>query len=329
MVSRLAGLASIAEDETEVNSLSIDTSRGVFQGIPQLIEISKIKRSPFQPRSYFNADKIEKMAETFRKYQERGEHPRTAILVRPLEGNEYELVFGEQRTRAHQEAGFDTILAFVDGSITDAESRELALTENLLREDLNPIEKTEAILHLAAVRLQCSPEQVKQLLIDAATERNADMNNVIHTSEWRTLTAFFEELPGQLTPDSFRSNYLPLLNLPSDVIEAVHAGTIEYTKARAIGAVSDRSFRHRLLQAAIEESLSVRAIRERIKAFKQGQPTKAHQDVEESTPVSLPKRLTNLSQQMKKSRILKDPKKVRKVESLLEKLEALLLEADG
>lgn len=101
---------------------------------------------PFQPGTFFNPDKIEKMAAKFRRYRDRGTHSKTAILVRPIPNRSaYEFVFGESRTIAHAQAGFDTVLAFVD-DISDDEARELAVAENWLKKDLNPIEKTEAIL---------------------------------------------------------------------------------------------------------------------------------------------------------------------------------------
>ncbi len=203
-MSRLQGLAGLLSVDspatTESTASVLSTSIG---STPVLIQISQIERSPFQPRSFFNPDKIDKMAAAFRKYRERGDYPKTAILVRPIKNSDcYELIFGEQRKIAHEQAGFTEILAFVDNTITDDESRELALTENLLREDLNPIEKTEAILNLAAVRLKCTATEVKQLLDRTANERKQGTDNVIRNPQWQSLEAFFQELPGRITPRS-------------------------------------------------------------------------------------------------------------------------------
>ncbi|MDX2243124.1 MAG: ParB/RepB/Spo0J family partition protein, partial [Leptolyngbyaceae cyanobacterium bins.302] len=245
MSSRLQGLtgllaveATVETDTVEPDLMGLVTPQAaeevaVSGNAPVLIPLSKIRKSPFQPRSFFNYEKIQKMADKFRQYREAGIRPKTVILVRPVPGEDaYELVFGEQRKIAHEKANYTDVLAFVDDTITDEEARELALTENLLREDLNPVEKTEGILNLAAIKLGTSPEGVRQLLDKAANQRKQHTDNVTRTEQWKTLEAFFHELPDKITPESFRTNYLPLLKLPSDVLEVLHQGKIEYTKAK-------------------------------------------------------------------------------------------------
>ena len=286
------------------------------QGIvPVLIPVAKIRRSPFQPRTYFNPDKIEKMADAFGKYRVRGEHPRTAILVRPIpEG--YELVFGEQRKLAHEQAGFVEMLAFIDPHLTDEEARELALTENLVREDLNPIEKTEAILNLASVRLQLASEAVKQLLDKAANDRKNGTGNVIRTQEWVDLESFFQSLPGQITPESFRTNYLPLLNLPSDVMQALREGKLEYTKARAIARLKDDEQRGEVLRQAINNNFSLSEVKQHI-AQLQG----STQLYPEPT---LKQQFVGTFKRLQKSSIWKDPSKQKKLQKLMGQIEEML-----
>jgi len=324
-MSRLQGLAGLLSVDspavTESTATALSTSMGTT---PVLIQIDQIRRSPFQPRSFFNPDKIDKMAGAFRKYRQRGDYPKTAILVRPVKNTDcYELIFGEQRKIAHEQAGFTEILAFVDNTITDDESRELALTENLLREDLNPVEKTEAILNLAAVRLKSSIQEVKQLLDKTANERKQGTDNVIRSPQWQALEAFFQELPGRITPDSFRSNHLPLLNLPNDILDALRQGKLEYTKARAIAVVKDDGQRQQLLQQAIEQNLSIREIRVQIRTLKKMASEDQTSTVLPST-ISLPERFTQLNKQMRKSKVWEDPKRSQQIQSLLDKLEKLL-----
>lgn len=257
------------------------------------------------------------MAQTFRQYRDKGTYPKTAILVRPSHKGGYELIFGEQRQLAAQEAGFTDFLAFVDDSITDEEALELALTENLLREDLNPLEKTDAILKLAAVRLQSSPEEIRRLLDKAANNRKFSSDDVTLTAQWQQLESFFQELPARITPESFRTNYLPLLNLPEDVLAALRQGKLEYTKARAIAKIKDSTQRQSILNDAIEQKLSLAKIRNRIKSIS---PT--------NSPVleqqSLTERLTRLAKQIKKTKAWSDPRKEKQIQALLERLEKLL-----
>lgn len=313
----LANLLAEPTSELDFTSESVLENQIVSQGIvPQLIPLKKIKPSPFQPRQFFNPEKIARMTESFRQYLVKGTYPKTAILVRPVL-DKYELIFGEQRKIAAEQAGFTEFLAFVDNTITNEEAMELALTENLLREDLNALEKTDAILNLAAVRLQSSPEEIKRLLDKAANDRKQSTDNVTRTVEWQTLESFFQELPDQITPESFRTNYLPLLNLPENVLEALRQGKLEYTKARAISKVKDDSQRQQLLNEVIEQKLSLQKLRERIKAL-------SNSSFLPATPTSLPDRFATLGKQIQKTKAWKDPKKAKQIQSLLDKLEKLL-----
>jgi len=117
--------------------------------------------------------------------------------------------------------------------------------------------------------------------------------------------------------DSFISNRLPLLNLPEDILEALRAGQIEYTKAKAIARLADKETRTQLLEEAIAKSLSLSQIREFIKAKqapKQQSGLKTHFD--------------NTYKQAKKAKKLwTDPKKQKQLEALLIKLDKLQLEA--
>jgi ParB family chromosome partitioning protein len=83
--------------------------------------------------------------------------------VRPIGGGKYELVAGERRYRAGQAAKLE-VAPVVVRELTDDQAFQLALIENLQREDLNPVEETEGILHLLAIRLHCDVEAVKSLL---------------------------------------------------------------------------------------------------------------------------------------------------------------------
>jgi ParB family transcriptional regulator, chromosome partitioning protein len=320
MGSRLQDLAGLMSGGYTETSLPVTVESEVPQGIvPVLISVAKIRRSPFQPRTYFNPDKIEKMAAAFRQYKVRGEYPRTAILVRPV-ADGYELIFGEQRKLAHEQAGFAEILSFVDPHLSDDEARELALTENLLREDLNPIEKTEAILNLAAVRLQLSSEGVKQLLDKAANDRkNTDREatgNVTRNSDWMALEEFFQSLPGQITPESFRTNYLPLLKLPGDVMQALREGKLEYTKARAIARIKDDEQRGEVLLEAIDNNLSLNEIKQRILQLQ------ASTQVQSEVP--LKQQFAGTVKRLQKSSVWKDPSRQKKLQKLMGQLEELI-----
>jgi ParB family chromosome partitioning protein len=104
---------------------------------------------------------------------------------------------------------------------------------------------------------------------------------------------------GRITPESFRTHRLALLNLPEDVLSALRSGRIEYTKAKAIATVKDETARASLLQDAIANSLSLSQIKERVNAVK---PVKKKEDLQNRFDVTY--------KQAKKSKQLwQDPKK--------------------
>jgi ParB family chromosome partitioning protein len=118
-----------------------------------------------------------------------------------------------------------------------------------------------------------------------------------------------------MTWETFTRNRLPLLKLPFEVLEALQTGRIEYTKAKAIAQVKDEASRQALLSDAIASSLSLSEIRERVKAA---------QPPSESPPLAT--RLETISKLVKKQKLWDDPKKRKKLEFLLAKIEELMSE---
>ncbi len=118
---------------------------------------------------------------------------------------------------------------------------------------------------------------------------------------------------GKLTPDSFRSNRLPLLNLPSNILEALRQGQIEYTKARIIAQLRDEEQRKELLEETIKANLSVIEIREGVKSLKLTQ-----------SKDTLAERVKSTYQRIKQAKVWENPKKRKNLEKLLEQIEKLI-----
>ncbi len=108
-----------------------------------LCDIDKIKPNPNQPRSYFDEEKLNALADSIR---ERGVIQ--PLLVTRAKGNRYDLIAGERRLRAAKIAGVDEVPVVVMEPGSDNESLELALIENIQRQDLNPIEEATAYSRL-------------------------------------------------------------------------------------------------------------------------------------------------------------------------------------
>ncbi len=111
----------------------------------QQVGINLIERNRFQPRAEFDPEHLQELAASIRQ---RG--VMQPLLVRPRDGGKFELIAGERRWRAAKDAGLTTVPAIVRQA-TDEESLEIALIENLQREDLNPVEEARAYDQLATV----------------------------------------------------------------------------------------------------------------------------------------------------------------------------------
>ncbi|MEA5605983.1 ParB/RepB/Spo0J family partition protein [Nostoc sp. UHCC 0252] len=122
------------------------------------IKLEDIVLPPHQPRRYFDPQALKELVSSVKQHG-----ILQPLLVRPIGGGKYELVAGERRYRAGQSAELEVVPVVVR-ELSDDQAFQLALIENLQREDLNPVEETEGILHLLAIRLHCDVEAVKSLL---------------------------------------------------------------------------------------------------------------------------------------------------------------------
>jgi ParB family transcriptional regulator, chromosome partitioning protein len=178
------------------------------------IEIGRIRPNPNQPRMHFSEESIDELADSI---AERG--VLQPILLRP-NGDGFEIIAGERRWRAAQRARLHSIPAIVR-DIDDAATAEIALIENIQREDLNAIEEAEGY---------------KQL-IEKHGHSPDDIGRLVHKSR------------------SHVANLLRLLDLPAFVREALVRGEISMGHARAVATASDPES---LAKEIIAKGLSVR-----------------------------------------------------------------------
>ncbi|NJK37251.1 MAG: ParB/RepB/Spo0J family partition protein [Oscillatoriales cyanobacterium RM1_1_9] len=277
-----------------------------------------------QPRRYFDPLKQKQLEQSI---QEHG--ILEPLLVRLLERDRYELVAGERRYRAAKAIGLAEVPVTIK-QLSDRQAFQLSLVENLQREDLNPVEETEGVLQLLALELEQTMAEVRLLLYQ--------MKNGIEKLKKEQPEKDFEVRDNVIpNPDSdveqkveiafrglskswysFTCNRLPLLNLPEDVLETLRQGKIEYTKTRLIAQIKDERDRAQFLAEVIEQQLSLSQIRERVEEFKQLKP--------QETAQSPKARLQEVTRKVSHSQVWKDPKKWKRVEGLLKKLEALIEE---
>jgi ParB family chromosome partitioning protein len=280
----------------------------VEEGGQNQLPIQLIDPSPSQPRRYFDPDKMSQLVSSVKK-----KGILEPLLVRPTEGGRYELVAGERRLRAATEAGMEKVPCVVR-DFSDEEAAEIALLENLQRDDLNPVEETEGILDLLSQKLN-QPKDAVVSYFNAAARPASQGKTEIDSPEWQVINELFEII-GRFTPNSFRTNRLPLLKLPPDILESTRKGEIEYSKARLIGRVGDASKRSKLLEEAISGSLSREEIQQKVREMAPSTKSKA-------SPKGL-ERMSALYTQAKKSGVWKDGEKRKQLEQLLDEMEKIL-----
>ncbi|NEN92109.1 MAG: ParB/RepB/Spo0J family partition protein [Okeania sp. SIO3H1] len=293
-------------DTKETSSMST-TSLQSTTG-QQEISIEEIVLPPSQPRRYFDPEKLAQLSASISQFG-----VLEPLLVRPTNNNLYELVAGERRLRASKMAGLTSVPVIIR-SLNDEDAWQLSLIENLLREDLNPLEETEGILQLLAVQIDENIPSVVKLLNRMQNEVKGKVTpNVMGSPTAQIIESVFEDL-GLMNWQSFVKNRLPLLKLPPDILEVLRSGELDYTKAVAIAKVKDEAMRQSLLEEVIEKSLSLSGIRQRVAEINQ---TVKQED-------TLKSGLDNTYRLIKSSRIWDNTKKRRQLEKLLVQIEKLV-----
>lgn len=223
-------LGDVAQEEPIASPAGQGNGGGAAQarGGVQTIDIAQIHPHPEQPRRHFDADALQELADSIAK---RGVIQ--PIIVRPMPGGSgYQIVAGERRWRAAQRAQLHRIPAIVR-DFSEAETLEIALVENIQREDLNPIEEAEA---------------------------------------YRKLIAEFghsQEALGRLVGKSRShvANLMRLLDLPGDVQRAVVEQRLSMGHARALIGAEDCEALARLVE---QKGLSVRETEKLVRRAKGG-----------------------------------------------------------
>ncbi len=235
------------------------------------IPLSQIQpRNLEQPRRYFNPEALEQLTKSIRQHG-----ILQPLLVRPVSGvtAKYELVVGEQRFRAAQAVGLNTVPVVVR-QLSDIEAATLALVENFQRQDLNALEETEGILSLLALQLELTPEATISLLMRMAKEaKGQTAQNVLGQAEIETVISVFDSV-GRMSWESFVTSRLPLLNLAHDLQQAIQTQALNYTKAIALSRLKDDTQRSILLKQVLEEDWSVRQIQAQIKKLRNAEQPK-------------------------------------------------------
>ena len=205
------------------------------------IDLDLIEPNNFQPRTNFDEERLEQLAQSIR-----ANGIIQPLLVRRIAAERYQLVAGERRWRAAQRAGLHRVPCVVK-EIPEDKMLELALIENIQRQELNAIEEAHAYKRLIE-SLGLTQEMVAQ-----------------RVGRDRT----------------FITNYLRLLRLPEDIQQMVEAEQISMGHARALLGVDEPDIQRRLAKEVSEKGLSVRQTERAIKRIVEGEETATATTVKE------------------------------------------------
>ncbi len=189
------------------------------------INIDQIQPNPYQPRQFFDEEQLQALATSIKN-----KGILQPILVQKLSENSYQLIAGERRLRAAKLAGLSELPAILT-NMDKQNQLEVAILENVQRENLNPIEEAESY----------------RRLIDEFQRTQEELSEIIGKSR------------------SHISNIMRLLTLPEDVKELIKQGKLSFGHARAIVGTSDASM---LAKKIIQKSLNVRDTEILIKTHK-------------------------------------------------------------
>lgn len=299
---------TVAQLKEEIENLKSQTKTDSYLSVKDIIPL-QLPGSMKQPRLYFDPLKMERLKDSINKHG-----VLEPILVRPDKRGKYQIISGERRWRCCVDLGKDKIPSVVR-EMSDEIALEAALIAHLLNEEISPIEQTESILSLLALRLDQTVESVKGSLYQVKNSRvRGSENSRIFTDEELVLV---EEILNEfgMKLSSFVSNRLPMLNLAPSILEAVREGKLSPTNAVIINRQPTKSHKKLVSQA---EGLTKQELLNLVK-----QPSNGGVKLDEQQDV-----MDRVFDRIKLVRQKKDLREVPEVQSRLKKIEKLLKEIE-
>lgn len=251
------GLSALLSDTPDDEKLDVEVAHTITSATSPTESINEIplafiETNPFQPREHFDQTALNELAESIKVHG-----IIQPITVRRLAHNQYQLISGERRFQASKLAGLTQIPAYVR-TANDQQMLEMALIENIQRENLNPIEISLSYQRLLS---ECN---LKQEELGERVGKN------------RTTV----------------TNYLRLLKLPPDIQIALRDNKISMGHARAIINIEDPGTQLFIFNKIISEDLSVRKVEELARQVMNG--IKPTTNIPPSTTTSQPKEITQV-----------------------------------
>ncbi|MEQ8810495.1 MAG: ParB/RepB/Spo0J family partition protein [Imperialibacter sp.] len=225
------GLGALLDDNTNTSEKLSGSGAGTANSIGE-IPVAQIEVNPFQPRTEFNKEALAELSESIKV-----QGIIQPITVRQLSKNQFQLISGERRLQASKLAGLESIPAYIR-TADDQQMLEMALIENIQRENLNSIEIALSYQRLIS---ECNLKQ--------------------------------EELGDRVGKNRTTvTNYLRLLKLPPDIQIALRDGRLSMGHARAIIGIDNPATQLSIFKKIISEDLSVRKVESLVREYTQKAP---------------------------------------------------------
>ncbi len=253
------GLDSIGNGKGKGLDALIDTKDIETEGTSNLNEIAidKIYSNPNQPRREFDEDALQELANSIREVG-----IITPITLRQMNDGSYQIIAGERRWRASKMAGLDAIPAYIR-TVEDENVMEMALVENIQREDLNAIEIALAYQHLA---------DTSGMTQEKISERVGKSRAAV-------------------------TNYMRLLKLPAQIQMALRNREMDMGHARALLALDSPSAQIKMFKEIQKNGYSVRKVEEMVQQLKSGEDAPSDKKAA-SEPARLPEEFNTLKRQL-------------------------------
>ncbi|GMU23326.1 MAG: chromosome partitioning protein ParB [Phycisphaerae bacterium] len=221
----LSSLISVGEQAPTTAEAALPPSKAPSESGNRTIKTDQLRPNPFQPRKDIPPDQLQALAESIRKTG-----VIQPIVARPAQAGTFEIIAGERRWRAAQLAGLSEVPALIREA-DDQAALEIALVENIFREDLNAIDRAQAY------RRYCDEFH---LSADEVAQRLGEDRSTV-------------------------TNYLRLLDLPGEVKNWVAEGKLSMGHARALLGLRTAADQVKLARQAIDAGLSVRKVEELVR----------------------------------------------------------------
>lgn len=244
------GLSALLSDSDAVSSTPGNKQLvGEVTGSVAEIPIKNIETNPYQPRTHFDLVALEELADSIKV-----QGIIQPIAVRKMGAGQYQLISGERRLQASKLAGLEMVPAYIR-TANDEQMLEMALIENIQRQDLNPIE-----ISLAYQRLVEELKLKLEDLGDKVGKKRATVNN-----------------------------YLRLLKLPPEIQIGLRDGKISMGHARALINVENTDAQLAIYRQAVEGGLSVRKVEELVRGISNTKQKKSNSNTKPTKNVHLVK----------------------------------------